>query len=275
MRMDATARATLNDGRTIPWVGLGVFRTKAGSEAKRAVKTALEVGYRHIDTASIYQNESSVGEAIRESGIPREQIYVTTKLWNDDHDDPATAFNRSLDRLRVEYVDLYLIHWPVKEKRVKTWGKLEQLVAGGKVRSIGVSNYLVRHLEELLAACEIVPAINQIELSPYNYGGRLDTIRLCQERGIMVQAYSPLTRGQKLTDPKLVAIAKRYDKSSAQVLIRWALQKRMVVLPKSANPTRIRENFDVFDFELSSDDMIALDGMNENLAVAWDPSDQP
>jgi diketogulonate reductase-like aldo/keto reductase len=272
--MDATARATLNDGHTIPWVGLGVFRTKGGSEAKRAVLTALEVGYRHIDTASIYQNEASVGEAIRESGIPRDQIYVTTKLWNDDHRDPETAFAKSLARLGLEYIDLYLIHWPVPGMRTTAWSKLEGLVAGGKVRSIGVSNYLVKHIEELTAACSIVPAIDQIELSPYNYAARADTVKLCEQKGIVMQAYSPLTRGQKLDDPKLVAVATRYKKSTAQILIRWALQKKFVVLPKSAKPTRIRENFEVFDFELSSADMDLLDGFNESLNVAWDPSTQ-
>src|SRR5687768_15848354 len=218
--MDGSSRAPLNDGHTIPWVGLGVFRTKAGTEAKRAVSTALSLGYRHIDTAAIYQNEASVGAAVRESGIARSQIYVTTKLWNDDHDDPERAFEKSLKNLGLDYVDLYLIHWPVAGKRVKTWKKMEKLKAGGRARSIGVSNYLVPHLNEVLEACEVLPAINQIELSPYNYGARLDTVELCRQHGIVVQAYSPLTRGQKLRDPPLVKIAQRRGKTTAQVLIR-------------------------------------------------------
>ncbi len=272
--MDASTRVTLNDGWTIPQVGLGVFRTAAGEEAKRAVRTALEVGYRHIDTAAIYENERSVGEAIRESGVPREDVFVTTKLWNEDHDAPAQAFARSLKALGLGYVDLYLIHWPIAEKRTRTWSELERLVKSGDVRSIGVSNYLVPHLEELLAAATVLPAVNQIELSPYSYRSRLDTVTLCREHGIAIEAYSPLTRGRKLADPRLDAIGPR-KKSAAQKLIRWGLQRDLIVLPKSARPTRIEENLDVFDFELSSEDMDALDALDENLLVAWDPRRQP
>jgi diketogulonate reductase-like aldo/keto reductase len=252
------------------------------------VRAALEAGYRHIDTASLYGNEESVGAAIRQSGIPREKIFVTTKLWNTDHDNPERALDTSLRKLKFDYVDLYLIHYPVPERR-QSWPVLEALRAKGKARSIGVSNFTIRHLKELLAATKTVPAVNQVEFHPYLY--QRDLLDFCAARGIIIEAYSPLTQGTRLKDRKLIAVAKRYafagpqpvegwsqpasrgaTKSPAQILIRWALQHGLVVIPKSANRRRIFENADVFDFELTQQDMELLDSFNENLRTCWDPT---
>ena len=261
--------------RSIPAIGLGVYKSEPGPTTRNAVLKALEVGYRHIDTASIYNNEADVGEAIAASGVDRSEIFVTTKLWNEDHgyDKTLAAFDLSLSTLGLDYVDLYLIHWPVPELRLDTWRALEQLTLDGRVRDIGVSNYMEQHIKELLDAAPVVPAVNQIELSPYNYGSRDETIRLCNDNGIIVEAYSPLTKGRKLDDPILAEIGAKYGKTPAQVLIRWALDKGFVVLPKSVQETRIAENFTVFDFALSEDHVKRLDGLNEGLATGWDPLD--
>jgi diketogulonate reductase-like aldo/keto reductase len=236
---------------------------------------ALEVGYRHIDTAAIYGNEADVGVAIRRSGVPRDEVFVTTKLWNEDqgHDSALRALDRSLSRLGMDHVDLYLVHWPVPDKRLDSWRALERLARDGRARSIGVSNYLVRHLEELRAAAEIQPAVNQIEAHPFNV--QSDTRAYCAEHGIAVEAYSPLTKGARLGHPVVVEIARRRDRSPAQVLIRWCLQRDMIVLPKSARPERIRENLDVFSFELTDGDMRTLDGLDEGLYTGWNPEDVP
>lgn len=275
--MDIASTIQLINGVEIPRLGLGVYRAPAGDTTVQAVSAALEAGYRHIDTAMIYGNERAVGRAVRESGIPREEIFVTTKLWNDDHgyETALRACDKSLSELGLDYVDLYLIHWPVPEKRLDTWRAFEKLLADGKVRSIGVSNYLVRHLAELLAQSDTAPAINQIELSPYNYLYRKDTVDLCVQNNIVVEAYSPLTKGRKLNDPRLIAIAEKYGKSTAQILIRWVIQLDAVVIPKSVTPSRIRQNGDVFDFEISATDMNALNALNENLITGWDPTDAP
>lgn len=285
MELTIDSTIELNDGYAIPRLGLGVWLIASGHHCESAVRAALDAGYRHIDTAAFYGNETSVGNAIRDSNIAREKIYVTTKLWNSAHGDPAQALDRSLGKLKMDYVDLYLIHYPVPE-RLRSWHVLERLRAGGKVRSIGVSNFTIRHLTELLARTETVPAVNQVELHPYLYQREL--LEYCRENHIVVEAYSPLTHGQRLGDPKLVAIAKKYPsagrpkgvgpapaasaKSAAQILIRWALQHGLVVLPKSANHQRIVEDADVFDFAISSEDMRALDGFNENLRTCWDPT---
>ncbi len=267
----------LRGGVAIPVLGLGVFRARAGGQTSAAVEAALRTGYRHIDTARIYGNEADVGAGIRASGLDREQIFITTKLWNDDHGYRSTldAFEASRRRLGVDVVDLYLVHWPVPALRLDTWRAMERLLGTGKVRAIGVSNYMVRHLDELLAVADVPPAVNQIELSPYDWASRGDVLGLCAEHGIAVEAYSPLTKGRKLSDPPLVAIARRYGRSTAQVLIRWALQKGMIVLPKSTNAARIAENADVFDFHLTGEDMAALDALDENLVTGWDPTQAP
>jgi methylglyoxal/glyoxal reductase len=275
--MDLNLRSTLrlNNGVEIPRFGLGVFRAPRGEETRRAVVQALSAGYRHIDTARIYGNEKDVGNGVRDSGLPRSEIFVTTKLWNDDqgYDSTLRACERSLKDLGLEYVDLYLIHWPVQGKRLDSWRAMERLLADGKCRAIGVSNFTVRHLEELLEQSKVVPAVNQVEFSPFLYQEEL--LHSCQGQGIAVEAYSPLTKGQRLAHPTLVKMGKRHGKTPAQVLIRWCLQHGLIVIPKSTREERIRENADVFGFELSPEDMRVLDGLNENLRTSWDPTDVP
>ncbi len=268
---------TLNNGVKIPVIGLGVFRAPAGEITRNAIHHALEAGYRHIDTAKIYANEQDVGIAIAESAIPREEIFVTTKLWNDDqgYDSTLRALDESLDKLQMAYVDLYLMHWPVQGLRLESWKAMEQAYRNGKARAIGVSNFMQRHVAELLDHCEIVPVINQIELSPYNYLYRKETIDFCLEHDIEMEAYSPLTKGRKLDDSNLLKLAQKYGKTPAQILIRWALEHEFVVIPKSTKKERIIENISVFDFSISEEDMDFLDGLNENLVTGWDPTDAP
>jgi diketogulonate reductase-like aldo/keto reductase len=273
MQIAIETKLKLNDGRLIPQIGLGVWQIRAGAACERAVLAALEAGYRRIDTAWFYGNEESVGAAIRASGIPRENVFVTTKLWNSEHDNPERALDKSLRKLKFDYVDLYLIHYPVKERR-RSWPVLEALQAKGKTRSIGVSNFTIRHLRELLAETKTVPAVNQVELHPYLY--QRDLVDFCAAEGIAVEAYSPLTNGKRLDDPKLLAVAKRYSsKSTAQILIRWALQHGFLVIPKSADRGRIFENADVFDFEITAADMRLLDSFHEDLRTCWDPTNAP
>jgi diketogulonate reductase-like aldo/keto reductase len=273
MELTTETKLKLNDGHMIPQLGLGVWQISS-AKTSDVVRAALEAGFRHIDTASAYGNEESVGAAIRMSGIPRESIFVTTKLWNSDHGNPERALDTSLRKLKMDYVDLYLIHFPVRQRR-QSWRALETLQRKGKTRSIGVSNFTIAHLSELLAGSETVPAVNQVELHPYLYQQEL--LDFCRAKGIVIEAYSPLTHGERLKDPKLVAIARKYSssktKSPAQILIRWALQHGLVVIPKSSNRRRIFENADVFDFEISNDDMRLLNSFNENLRTCWDPSD--
>lgn len=271
------ASLTMRSRRSIPALGLGVYKAEPGPVTKNAVLEALRVGYRHIDTAFMYNNEADVGDAIAESGLDRGDVFVTTKVWNDDHgyDNTLRAFEISLEQLGLDYVDLYLIHWPVPVLRLDTWRALERLTLDGRVRDIGVSNYMPRHLEEILEHAAVVPAVNQIELSPYNYRTRLETVEYCAGRNIVVEAYSPLTKGRKLDDPVLADIGARYGKTPAQVLIRWGLDKGFVVLAKSVNAFRLAENYDVFDFSLSSEDIDVLDGLDEGLTTSWDPTDAP
>jgi diketogulonate reductase-like aldo/keto reductase len=296
MELTIDSKITLNDGHMIPQLGLGVWQTRAGAACEAAVLAALEAGYRHIDTAAMYGNEESVGAAIRLSGIRRENIFVTTKLSNADHENPERALDTSLRKLNLDYVDLYLIHYPVRERR-QSWRAMKALQAHGKTRSIGVSNFTIRHLTELLAETDTVPAVNQVEFHLYLY--QRDLLDFCVAKGIVIEAYSPLTHGKRLDDPRLVAVAKRYSKvgqpaarwsqlsliqkfsrrpgikSTAQILIRWALQHQLVVIPKSARRERILEDADVFDFEITKEDMQLLDGFNENLRTCWDPTNAP
>lgn len=275
--MDIHTAVTLNSGLNIPILGLGVYQSPPGDKTKQAVLDALEAGYRHVDTARVYGNERDVGRAVAESGIPREEIFVTTKLWNADQGYESTldACEISLGKMDLDYVDLYLMHWPVEGRRLASWTAMEELQAKGKCRSIGVSNFMVHHLDDLLRQAQVVPAINQIEMSPYNYLQRKETIDLCHNAGIVIEAYSPLTKGRKLRDHRLVEMAAKYGKTAAQLLIRWALEKGFVVLPKSVNRDRIVENADVFDFAISDADMAILDGFNENLSTGWDPTHAP
>lgn len=255
--------------------GLGVYQIPDGKPVRQAVQWALEAGYRLIDTAKLYGNERGVGAGIRESGVPREEVFVTTKLWNSDHgcDKTMRAFDESLRKLDVGYIDLYLIHWPVEGLRNETWKAMETILEGDHCRAIGVSNYTIDHLESLLDTAKVVPAVNQVEFSPYLYQrGLLD---YCNERRIQLEAYSPLTKGNQLDDPKLVEIAETYGKSPAQILIRWVLQHDVVVIPKSSSRQHIRENAEVFDFEISEEDMARLDSFDEKLHTSWDPTDVP
>jgi len=260
----------LATGAAIPQVGLGVWQASP-EDCRRAVAAALRLGYRHIDTARIYGNEGDVGAAIRDSGIPRDQIFVTTKLWNDDqgYDSALRAFDASATRLGLDHIDLYLLHWPVPGKRLESWRALEKLFDDKRARAIGVSNFLVRHLDELLASAKHKPHANQIELTPFLQ--RRDTVEKCRREGIAVEAYSPLTRGKRLGHPAVKAIAAEAARSPAQVLLRWGVQHGFVVLPKSVREERIRENF-TLDFTLSPEQMSRLDGLEENLATGWDPA---
>ena len=265
----------LSSGARIPQVGLGVWQTPSGATTRQAVAAALEVGYRHIDTARIYGNEVDVGAAVRASGVARDAVWITTKLWNADqgYDRALRAFDASLESLGLDYVDLYLIHWPVAGKRLDSWRALERVHQEGRARSIGVSNFLRPHLEELLASARQVPAVNQIELTPFLQ--RRETRALCAEHGIVVEAYSPLTHGKRLDHPVVNDVARRVGRSVAQVLLRWGLQHGLVVLPKSTKPARIAENGTLFDFTLDDRAMNELDALEEGLVTGWDPAEQP
>ena len=264
----------LSTGADIPQIGLGVWQSPRGEPTQRAVADALALGYRHVDTARVYRNEADVGIAVRDSGIARGDVFVTTKLWNDDHgyDAALRALDDSLKRLALDYVDLYLIHWPVEGVRRESWRALERAFADGKAKAIGVSNYLVPHLRELLDACKVAPHVDQIELSPFLQ--RRDTRALCAEHGIVVEAYSPLTRGKKLGDPTVVAIAKAAGRTPAQVLLRWGVEHGLVVLPQSVRRERIAENF-ALDCRLDAAAMARLDGLEEGLATGWNPDGAP
>jgi len=252
-----------------------VYDAPPGPTTRDAVIAALELGYRHIDTARIYGNEGDVADAVRASSVPRSEIFVTTKLWNDDHgyDEALRAFDKSLGRLGMEYVDLYLVHWPVQGKRRDSWRAMERVFADGRAKAIGVSNYLVPHLREVLGDAKVRPHVNQIELSPFLQ--RRYTVALCKEEGIVVEAYSPLTRGKKLDDPVVGEVARAVKRTPAQVMLRWGIQHGFVVLPKSVRRPRIAENAALFDFALDAAQMARLDGLEEGLKMNWDPEGAP
>ncbi|HEX5279293.1 MAG TPA: aldo/keto reductase [Micropepsaceae bacterium] len=256
---------TLNNGVVMPTLGLGVWQMREGAETENAVRAALDCGYRMIDTARLYGNERSLGRAVRASGIPREQIFVTTKLFPTGFFDPEKAFETSFARLDIGYIDLYLIHNPVnllpgfRGLRTRAWHVLEKLLASGRVRAIGISNYSIANIEEVLAAGKIVPAVNQVLFNPFAYKAAL--LDYCKSKNIVVQAYSPLTRAKRLNHPVIRKIADARGRSPAQVLIRWALQHGTVVIPKSSNPVRIAANTQVFDFALTDGEMTELDGL--------------
>jgi methylglyoxal/glyoxal reductase len=264
---------TLHNGVEMPWLGLGVFLVKDGEEVVNSVKVALEAGYRSIDTAAVYKNEEGVGKAIAESNVPREELFITTKVWNADQGYEATlaAFDVSLKKLGLDYLDLYLIHWPLPSqgKFVETWKALEKLYKDGRVRAIGVSNFKVHHLEEVIAKGEIVPMVNQVEYHPrFNQRELHD---FCKKHSIQLEAWSPLMQGGLLEEPTLVEIAKKYNKSTAQIIIRWDIQTGVVTIPKSVKPHRIAENADVFDFELSDEDMDKINALNQDQRMFADP----
>jgi 2,5-diketo-D-gluconate reductase A len=266
------AMVTLNDGCSIPQLGFGVWQVPAG-DTEGVVAHALKVGYRHIDTAAAYGNEEGVGAAIRDSGLAREDLFVTTKLWNGDHgrDAALRAFDASLARLGLEQVDLYLIHWPVPSagRYVETWQALVELRESGRARSIGVSNFMEEHLEGVIDATGVVPAVNQTELHP---GFAQAALRDFHDRlGIVTEAWSPLGQGASLRDPIVVRLAREQGRTPAQIVIRWHLQLGNVVIPKSVTPERIRANLDLFDFELSEDDLAAIARLEAGHRTGPDP----
>ncbi|PWK08427.1 aldo/keto reductase [Tumebacillus permanentifrigoris] len=265
-----TDTTTLNNGVKMPWFGLGVWRVEEGAQVEDAVKSALATGYRSLDTAAIYGNEEGVGRAIKESGVPREEIFITTKVWNANqgYESTLAAFEESMQKLGLEYLDLYLIHWPKGEKSKDTWRAMEQLYKDGRVRAIGVSNFHVHHLQDLLADATVVPAVNQVEYHPLL--NQTELRAFCREHKIQLEAWSPLMQGN-LDLPILTELAQKYGKSAAQIVLRWDLQNEVVTIPKSITPSRIAENAQVFDFELSADDMAALSELNENRRFGPDP----
>jgi methylglyoxal/glyoxal reductase len=259
--------ATLNNGIQMPLLGLGCWDIW-DAEAQMTVETALEIGYRLLDTAAMYRNETEVGAGIRASGLSRSDLFVTTKVANGDqgYDSVLRAYTESCRRLQVDYVDLYLVHWPIKETRRDTWKALERLYAEKTVRAIGVCNYLSPFLKEMEEYAGIVPAVNQCEFTPYLFlRGLFDD---CRARDILLQAWSPLLRGQRFGDPKLQAIARKYGKTPAQMLIRWGLDHGISTIPKSASAARLRENFEVFDFRISPEDLAAMDAFHENFRMS-------
>jgi methylglyoxal/glyoxal reductase len=261
---------TLNNGITMPLLGLGVYDMYK-REAEEAVTTALEIGYRLIDTAAMYKNETEIGKAVRASHIPRNEIFITTKVADGDqgYDKTFRAFDESSRKLNCDYIDLYLVHWPIKKTRRDTWRALEKLYADKRVRAIGVANYLIPFLNELETYAEVIPVVDQVEFSPYLF--LEDLLIECRRKNIQVQAYTPLLRGLRFADPKLIAMADKYGRAPAQIILRWALQLGVSTIPKSSSPTRLKENFDVFDFHISEVDMKKISGFNENFRVVDDP----
>ncbi len=272
-----TIRSTLalRGGVEMPILGLGVYQSRPGVETRDAVRAALADGYRHVDTARVYGNEGDVADGIAASGVPRGEVFVTTKLWNADHgyDAARRACDESLARLGTERLDLYLVHWPVEGLRGETWRAMERIRADGRARAIGVSNYTVRHLEELLATAKEPPAVNQVEFHPFLFQREL--LSFCERHGIRLEGYAPLVQAQRMDHPVVVRVAQRHDRTPAQVLVRWSLQHGVITIPKSVRPERIRENADVFGFSLDAADMARLDALNEGYRTSWDPSEVP
>ena len=263
----------LNNGISMPALGLGVYAPEQQQEVGLAVESALSLGYRLIDAAAIYGNEIEVGQALKQSGVPRKELFVTSKVWMDDmgYDSTMRAFEKSLKDLALDYMDLYLIHWPKDQHRKETWKALESLYDQGVVKSIGVSNYYQKHLEELFVYAHVCPAVNQIELSPFCY--LPEELTFCKQNNIQVEGYAPVVRGLKKEHPVLVDIARKWSKSTYQILIRWVIEQGAVTIPKSIHPERMIENAEVFDFALDAEDMARLAVLYDNTRVAWDPRD--
>ncbi|MBT2765248.1 aldo/keto reductase [Paenibacillus sp. FSL W8-0187] len=263
---------TLNDGVKMPWLGLGVWKTKEGEEVIQSVKSAIAAGYRSIDTAAIYGNEEGVGQAIRESGVSRDELFITTKVWNDDqgYEKTLQAFETSRKKLGLDIVDLYLVHWPGKDKYLDTWKALIHLQKEGLVRSIGVSNFQIRHLQHIIEETGVVPVVDQVELHPLL--SQKELLGYARENNIVLEAWSPLMQGN-LDQPVLAQIAEKYGKTTAQVILRWDIQNGVIVIPKSIKEHRIRENAGIFDFELSAEDMAAIDGLNQNKRFGSNPDE--
>ncbi|MFK9116571.1 aldo/keto reductase [Peribacillus frigoritolerans] len=275
MKMNLQDTTTLHNGVEMPWFGLGVFKVEEGPELVNAVKVAIKHGYRSIDTAAIYENEEGVGQGIREglkeAGISREDLFVTSKVWNADlgYESAIAAYEKSLQKLGLEYLDLYLIHWPVEGKYKEAWRALETLYKEGKVKAIGVSNFQIHHLKDLMEDAEVKPMVNQVECHPRLTQKEVQAF--CKEQGIQLEAWSPLMQGELLDNDVLQAIATKHGKSVAQVILRWDLQNGIVTIPKSTKEHRIVENSTVFDFELTAEEMNQIDGLNQNHRVGPDP----
>ncbi|MGX4668208.1 aldo/keto reductase [Cerasibacillus sp. JNUCC 74] len=266
---------TLNNGLKMPQLGFGVWQVP-NEEATTAVEKAIEVGYRSIDTAKIYENEQGVGKAIANSNVPREELFITTKVWNTDqgYENTLQAYEESLEKLGLTYVDLYLIHWPTPEydQYVETYQALEKLYKDGRVRAIGVCNFNVEHLERIIGECEIVPVVNQVECHPYLQQNELKDF--CDQHHIYLEAWSPLMQGGKvLQDPVITKIAEKYRRTPAQVVLRWHLQSNHIVIPKSVTPSRMEQNFAVFDFELTPEDMEAIKALDRYERTGPEPSE--
>ncbi len=275
MTLTIESMIKLNDGMTMPLFGLGVWRLESGKETRDAVSYALELGYIHIDTASMYNNEEDVGVAIQESSLPREKLFITTKVNSSElgYDSTLEACERSLKKLKLTYLDLFLIHKPVEGYRQNTWKALEKLKNESICRSIGVSNFSPKHLNEIFKICEFIPAVNQIEMNPFL--AQKNISEFCRSKNIHITGYCPLARTEKSNDPTLVNIANECGKTWAQVMVRWGLQKQLTTIPKSANPKRIRENSDVFNFELNEKQMQRLDDLDEGFRLRPDPNQLP
>jgi diketogulonate reductase-like aldo/keto reductase len=266
-----TSTVELGNGVEIPWLGLGVFKSPPGRETEHAVRWALEIGYRHVDTAAYYENEGDVGKALRDSGVPRDSVFITTKVWNSDqgYEQTLKAFDKSREQLGVDVVDLYLVHWPVRARYKETWKAMEKLLADGKVRAIGVSNFLVHHLEDLMTSASVTPVLNQVEFHPFLVQKEL--LEFDARTGIRHEAWSPLTRGRSLDHPLITEIARKHGRTNAQVLLRWDLQLGVVTIPKSVHRERILENSRVFDFELDADDMRRITGLDAGARIGPNP----
>ena len=268
LKIDSTVK--LHNGVEMPIFGLGTWALK-GENCIQAISWAIEMGYRLIDTAALYGNEKEIGKAIEESNIPREQLFITSKVWNSDqgYENTLRAFEKSLKRLKMSYLDLYLIHWPVTGLRNDTWKALQKLYENDRVRAIGVSNFTIQHIDELLNITSLTPMVNQVEFSPFLYQKNL--LEYCNSKNIQLEAYCPLTRGSRFNDPTLKAISLKYHKGVPQILIRWGLQHKIIEIPKSGNKQHIKENSDVFNFELNANDMNQLDALNEDSRIVDDP----
>lgn len=262
--MNLKSATKLANGVEMPWFGLGVFKVQEGQEVVDSVKAAIKAGYRSIDTATVYGNEEGVGQAIRESGIAREELFITTKVWNNDqgYDSTLAAFDLSLSKLGLDYVDLYLVHWPIRAKYKDTWRALEKLYADGKVRAIGVSNFQIDHLEDLLTEAKVKPMVNQVELHPLL--SQLELREFCRAQDIQIEAWAPLAQGHLLDNEVIADIAARHNKTLPQVILRWDLQNGIVTIPKSVKEERIIANADIFDFELSEDEISRINALNNN-----------
>lgn len=274
MKSKLTLKSVVNlyNGINMPVVGVGTWKILPNSSASKAVGLALKNGYRSIDTARIYLNEKGVGKAIKNSGIPREEIFVATKLWNSDQGIEKTqkAFDKSLKRLGLDYVDLYLMHWPVTDKRIESWQEMIKIYKSGRAKAIGVCNFTEEHLAELIEQTKIPPMVNQVEFHPFLYQKLLKDY--CSEHHIILEAYSPLAHGKRIQHPVLSEIAAKHAKHTAQIMLRWSLQLGNVIIPKSTREGRIKDNIDIFDFELDSDDMSKISDLNKNYRTCWDPT---